>query len=78
MTTFSFTLSDTDRTKLINALSGLKTQLDLRKELWARLPADKCKAWVTSDKDDVMSLAWDIYKYLDNNFFYRKGEVENG
>ena len=47
----------------------LKNWMDQRKPIWAKISKEKRKKWVTSDKDPIMSLAWSIYKYLDNNFF---------
>ena len=53
-------------------LLRIKQLLDQRKTIWLRIPYAKRKAWVTSDKDPIMSAAWDIYKYLNNNFFGEK------
>ena len=47
----------------------LKKALDDRKELWTKCPPEKRRAWIKSEKDPVINLAWDIYKYLDKNFF---------
>lgn len=46
-----------------------RAAMDLRKEIWGRLPLAKKRAWVTSGKDPLMTLAWQIYRYLRNNFF---------
>lgn len=54
----------------------LRNAMDLRKEIWYRLPLAKKRAWITSGKDPIMTLAWTIYKYLRDNFFGR--EVDNG
>ena len=72
MATLDLTLSGTDKTKIQTGLVTLKAHLDLRKEIWAKLPLEKRKAWVLSDKDDVITLAYDVYKYLDRNFFSRE------
>jgi len=53
------------RTRIIQ----LKTLLEQRKPFWDRMPIEKKRAWIVSDKDPVMNLAWDIFKYLNNNFF---------
>jgi hypothetical protein len=50
--------------------------MDLRKEIWDRLPLAKKKAWITSGKDPLMTLAWKIFRYLRDNFF--GDEVERG
>lgn len=50
-------------------IQQLKEAMDLRKSIWNKLPASKKIAWIQSDKDPIMGLAWVIYKYLRNNFF---------
>ena len=47
----------------------LKNAMDLRKPIWDKIPIAKKIAWIQSDKDPIMSLAWSVYKYLRNNFF---------
>lgn len=54
----------------------LRNAMDLRKKIWDRLPLQKKKAWITSGKDPLMTLAWNIYRYLRDNFFGQ--EVDNG
>ena len=49
--------------------SELNTELDKRKEVWNRMPVEKKKKWIASGKDPVMSLAWQNYRYLRDNFF---------
>lgn len=50
-------------------INALKTRMDERKEVWARLDRDKRVKWIKSGKDPIMTLAWQIYKYLRDNFF---------
>lgn len=50
-------------------IQQLKNVMDLRKEVWDKLPPAKKIAWIQSDKDPIMGLAWSVYKYLRNNFF---------
>ena len=50
----------------VNKLSQLMNQ---RKPFWDKASLEQRKKWVTSDKDPIMSLAWLIYKYLNDNFF---------
>ena len=50
-------------------IQQLKNTMDLRKAVWNKLPKAKKIAWIQSDKDPIMGLAWSIYKYLRNNFF---------
>lgn len=47
---------------------ALKTELDKRAEVWARISPEKKRQWIKSEKDPIMNLAWDITKYLVKNF----------
>lgn len=57
-------------------ITQFRNAMELRKEIWGRLPLAKKKAWITSGKDPIMTLAWNTYRYLRNNFFGQ--EVDNG
>ena len=46
----------------------LKEQLDLRSPIWAKVSCDKKKAWIKSDKDPLMTLAFQLGQYLKDNF----------
>lgn len=50
-------------------VTQLRNLMEQRKAIWQRLPIEKKRAWIKSGKDPVMALAWDVYKYLRNNFF---------
>ena len=50
-------------------VQALKTQMDARIDVWQRVSIEKKKQWVKSDKDPIMALSWDMYKYLRDNFF---------
>jgi hypothetical protein len=55
-------------------IAVLQTEMEKRKVLWDRLPIEKKKLWVQKamqdpTKDAVMKIAWQIFKYLRNNFF---------
>lgn len=50
-------------------INQLKTEMDKRKGVWNRLTVEKKKIWIASGKDPAMSLAWQIYRYLRDNFF---------
>ncbi len=50
-------------------INKFRAAMDLRKEIWDRLPLAKKRAWVKSGKDPIMTLAWKIYRYLRDNFF---------
>ena len=50
-------------------LLRLKQLMDERKVIWAKIPVAKRKLWVTSEKDPIMNVAYDVFKYLENNFF---------
>ena len=49
-------------------LAKLKQALDARKAIWTKLPIEKKKKWVASEKDPVMTLAFTIGQYLQKNF----------
>jgi hypothetical protein len=59
----------TYRDQIVAKINQLKTQLDLRKGLWAKCPLEKKKQWVKSGKDPIMTLAYQMYEYLNDNFF---------
>jgi hypothetical protein len=50
-------------------INTLKILLDQRKPFWDRMSDEKKRAWIKSGKDPIMNLAWEVYKYLNNNFF---------
>ena len=50
-------------------VQALKNQLDDRIDVWQRVSTEKKKQWVTSGEDPIMTLAWNMYKYLRDNFF---------
>lgn len=72
MAVLNLTNQSTAYTQIAPKMLSLKQELDKRMEVWQKIPPEKKRAWIKSDKDPIMSLAWDIYKYLDKNFF---GEV---
>lgn len=75
MTILNLTNQTTAKNQIAPKLAALKTELDKRLPVWRRISLEKKRQWVLSDKDPIMSLAWDVYKYLDKNFF---GDVRNG
>jgi len=50
-------------------LNKLKNLMDQRLSVWEKLPIGKKVKWVKSDKDPIMTVAYQTWKYLDNNFF---------
>jgi len=50
-------------------INQLKNQLDSRQEIWNKISPEKKHAWVKSGKDPIMTLAWETYAYLHDNFF---------
>jgi hypothetical protein len=50
-------------------ITQLRNAMELRKDVWTRMSLEKKRAWVTSGKDPIMSLAWTVYRYLRDNFF---------
>ena len=59
------TLASSIQPKIVN----LKSAMNERKPIWDKLNNTKRKAWIDSNKDPIMSLAWSIYNWLHNNFF---------
>ena len=74
------TLNLTDQATLASAvqtrINQFRNAMELRKEVWMRLSKEKKVAWIKSGKDPIMTLAWQIYRYLRDNFF--DAEVDNG
>lgn len=52
-------------------LQTMKDKLNERKPIWDKLSDEKKKTWIQSDKDPIMTLAWQIYLFLRDNFFGR-------
>lgn len=50
-------------------LVQLKNLMDQRKIIWDKISDEKKRAWVLSEKDPIMDIAWDVFRYLNNNFF---------
>lgn len=46
--------------------------LELRKDVWLRISVDKRKKWIKDNKDPILSIAFEIHQYLENNFFSEK------
>ena len=46
----------------------LKQQLDLRSPIWAKVSTEKKRKWITSDKDPLMTLAFQMGQYFKDNF----------
>lgn len=73
MATLNLTNQEVDKQDISPKLLKLKNRLDQRKVIWDKLPIEKKKRWIQSEKDPIMDIAWDMYRYLRNNFF---GEEE--
>lgn len=69
MTTLNLTGQQAAYNLIAPRIQQLKNAMDLRKIVWDKLPNNKKIAWIQSDKDPIMGLAWSVYKYLRNNFF---------
>jgi len=69
MANLNLTGQTTAGTAIQTRIVQLKTLLDQRKPFWDRMPIEKKRMWIKSGKDPVMNLAWDVFKYLNNNFF---------
>jgi hypothetical protein len=59
----------THRDQIAPKINQLKTQLDLRKDIWVKVSPEKKRQWVQSGKDPIMTLAYQMYEYLHDNFF---------
>lgn len=59
------TISEKVQTRIVQ----LRTEMDKRRDVWIRMSDEKRRAWVTSGKDPLMTLSWQIYRYLRDNFF---------
>lgn len=77
MTTLNLSNQAVAATAIKNRTDDLKALMDARLAVWKKLPDAKKKAWITSGKDPVMTLAWGSYKYLRDNFF-GQGVDDNG
>ena len=69
MADLNLTGQNLERADIAPKLLKLKNCLDERKVIWQKIPVEKRKLWVTSEKDPIMDISWDIFKYLRNNFF---------
>jgi len=49
-------------------LAAFQSQLSLRRAAWERLGHDQRRAWLHSGKDDLLTLAFTQWQYL-NSFF---------
>ena len=57
------------RDQIAPKMQQLKDQLNDRKEIWNKISPEKKRQWVKSGKDPIMTLAWQMYEYLHDNFF---------
>ncbi len=64
MANLSLTGQSTISAQVQQRINALRTEMEKRREIWYRLPYEKKRAWILSDKDPIISLAWTIYKYL--------------
>ena len=59
--------------KISPIILRLRTEMDKRSVVWGKMSAEQKKKWVlaalNNDKDAVMKIAWQTYKYLRDNFF---------
>ena len=56
------------RDNILPKMLLLKKQLDLRADIWAKVSDEKKKKWVTSGKDPLMTLAFQMGQYFKDNF----------
>lgn len=72
MTELSLTGQTVSASQIQTRIVTLKSLMDQRKPIWDKISTEKKRAWILSNKDPIMSLSWDIYRYLENNFFYEE------
>ena len=70
MTDLNLTGQSVASGQIATRLATLRNLLLERKVIWDRIPMEKKKQWIQSGKDPVMTLAWDIFKWLRDNLFY--------
>lgn len=60
-----------ERADVAPKLLKLKNLMLQRKEVWDAIPENKKILWVkhAATKDPIMDLAWDVYRWLEQNFF---------
>lgn len=62
--------------KIKTEIDNLISSLEKRGEIWDKIPIDKKKIWINSNKDPIMSMSWDLYKKL-NKYFGILGEDDD-
>ena len=75
MATLNLSGQNLERADIAPKLLRLKNLMEQRKPLWQKASYDKRKKWVQSDKDPIMGIAWDVYKYLRDNFFGGQDDI---
>lgn len=68
MTTLNLTGQNLEREDILPKIIKLKSLMNERKTIWDKLPYKKQNAWVMSDKDPIMALAWSVHRYLKDFF----------
>lgn len=76
MAILNLTGQATSASQIQTRITQFQATMDQWKPFWDRMPIDRKIAWVKSGKDPIMTLAWNVYKYLNNNFF--QGEDTSG
>lgn len=76
MTTLNLTGQSVSASQIQTRINTLKTLMDERKVVWVKLSVEKKKRWITSGKDPIMTLAWQIYRYLRDNFFGQEVDTD--
>ncbi len=76
MADLTLTGQSTSAGQIQTRINQLKVEMDKRKPFWDKMPIEEKRLWIKSNKDPIMSLAWEVFKYLNNNFF--RNEETNG
>ena len=74
MATIELTNQKTLETQIKPMMTALQNALGDRLDIWRKIPLEKKKAWLESGEDPILTLAKDLYIYLDSTFF----GVKNG
>ena len=69
MADLNLTGQNAEKADIAPKLVKLKNMMLERKPIWDKIPDAKKKAWILSNKDPIMEIAWDVYKWLRKNFF---------
>jgi len=68
MATLNLTGQELELTTIRPKLATFKQMMVERRVIWDKLTYEQRKLWVKSEKDDAMTLAYQIYEFLSDFF----------